>query len=305
MKTLPAMLGTGTGKIVGVLFLILHLGICSIHEESCEVQLYVKRHLVHKVLAGEPFRMECPVEYCARRPDVNWCKINGTECLPLGDILQSYTSWEEKKNISIFILHFEPVLSRHNGSYRCFVNLSQHFITSHSIAIHVTEKTQNNSERPLINVTGTSGQPTTEEMAPREWLLHSLLPVGALPLLIIACLCLICGLKRHHGKPKKPSDAAGREINLVDVPQALSIEQSEMSTRQNSNTLPSASAMYKNDPLVKLSAEAEACTNQGQEENKQCIIYASLNHSIIERNTKQTRNVQEAPTLYASICVRK
>ncbi|XP_042532864.1 B- and T-lymphocyte attenuator isoform X2 [Dipodomys spectabilis] len=294
----------GTGKSFGVLFLILHLSICSIDgEESCEIQLYVKRHLIH-VTAGHQFRMECPVKYCVSRPNVSWCKFNGSDCLPFGSKVSSYTSWEEKKNISIFSLHFHSVLPTDNGSYRCYVNFSSQLITSHSIVINVTEQSQNNSERPLINVTNTSGPPSIEEMALRGWLLHSLLPVGALPLLIIACLCLICGLKRNQGKQKKTSDSTGREINLADVPQPLSIEQTEMSTRQNSKTLPSESAIYNNDPLFRLSEELEANTNRGLEENKHCIVYASLNHSIIGRNTRQTRDVQEAPTEYASICVR-
>ncbi|XP_042532867.1 B- and T-lymphocyte attenuator isoform X5 [Dipodomys spectabilis] len=246
----------GTGKSFGVLFLILHLSICSIDgEESCEIQLYVKRHLIH-VTAGHQFRMECPVKYCVSRPNVSWCKFNGSDCLPFGSKVSSYTSWEEKKNISIFSLHFHSVLPTDNGSYRCYVNFSSQLITSHSIVINVTEQSQNNSERPLIR------------------------------------------------KQKKTSDSTGREINLADVPQPLSIEQTEMSTRQNSKTLPSESAIYNNDPLFRLSEELEANTNRGLEENKHCIVYASLNHSIIGRNTRQTRDVQEAPTEYASICVR-
>ncbi|XP_048202561.1 B- and T-lymphocyte attenuator [Perognathus longimembris pacificus] len=297
MKTVSAMFGTG--KLFGVLLLILHLGICSNHgKESCEVQLYVKRHLVHNVLAGDHFKMECPVKYCASRPNVTWCKFRGTDCLPLDNILPSRTSWETKKNMSIFSLHFEPVLPRDNGSYRCSVNFSSHFIMSHSIVIHVTALAN------IADVTNTSGPRSTEEMAHRGWLFHSLLPVGALPLLIIACLCLICGLKRYQGKQKKPSDTAGREINLDGVPQPLSIEQTERSTRQNSKAVPSESAIYNNDPLFRRSKESEAYTKRGLEENKQCIVYASLNHSIIGRNTRQTREVQEAPTEYASICVK-
>jgi B- and T-lymphocyte attenuator len=106
-------------------------------EEPCEVQLHVKRHLEHVVSVGKPFRMECPVKYCASRPNVTWCKLNGTECLDLGDRHHLHTSWEERKSISIFILHFEPVFPSDNGSYRCSAQFTSHVVTSHSIIIHV------------------------------------------------------------------------------------------------------------------------------------------------------------------------
>ncbi|XP_073929222.1 B- and T-lymphocyte attenuator isoform X2 [Castor canadensis] len=213
MKPSPAMLGTG--KIFWVLFLIPHLGLCSNHgEEPCEVQLHVKRHLEHVVSVGKPFRMECPVKYCASRPNVTWCKLNGTECLDLGDRHHLHTSWEERKSISIFILHFEPVFPSDNGSYRCSAQFTSHVVTSHSIIIHVIEHAQNNSEFPLTNATSASGPPFEKETTDSQWLLLHLLPLMALPLLIIACYCLIYGLKRYQGKQKKPSDIAGREINL-------------------------------------------------------------------------------------------
>lgn len=107
-------------------------------EESCDVQLYIKRQSVHSVSAGDPFKLECPVKYCDDRPNVTWCKLKGSDCLDYGDGFQPHTSWKEDKNISVFILHFEPVSPSDNGSYRCFVNLSSKLITSHSTIIHVT-----------------------------------------------------------------------------------------------------------------------------------------------------------------------
>ncbi|XP_003797741.1 B- and T-lymphocyte attenuator isoform X1 [Otolemur garnettii] len=291
MKTLPVMLRIG--KLFWALFLSPHLDIWSIHgEESCEVQLYIKRQSLHFVSVGKSFQLECPVKYCNDRPNVTWCKLKGTNCSDFGDRFQ-HTSWEEKKNISVFILHFEPVLPSDNGSYRCFVNLSSKLITSHSTAINV------------IDPSSASARPSEEEMANRPWLFYSLLALGGL-LLLITCSCLLFCLRRHQGKQKKLSDTARGEINLVDVPQLFKSEQMEEGTGQNSQTLPSETGIYDNDPETwfRMQEESEVYSQPCLEENKQGIVYASLNHSIIGMKPKQARNIQETPTEYASICVR-
>ncbi|XP_027791848.2 B- and T-lymphocyte attenuator isoform X2 [Marmota flaviventris] len=302
MKTSPAM--CRIGKLFGILFLIPHLGFWSTHgEESCKEQLSVKRHSAYHAPAGSSFKMECPVKYCAKRPNMTWCKFNGTQCFQLGDRLQPHTSWEERQNISVFFLHFEPVLPSDNGSYSCHAHFQSFVSPSHSITLYVTEQTRNNSE-PQINAPTASGSPSKEEVADKPWLLYSLLPVGGLSLLIIACFCLFCYLKRHQGKQKKPSDIEGREINLVDVSQPLRSEQAEVSIRENSQTLPSQTQIYDNDSLFRIREGSEVYSNPSLDENKQGIVYASLNHSIIGMNLRQARPVQEAPTEYASVCVR-
>lgn len=77
-----------------------------------------------------------------------------------------------------------------------------------------------------------------------------------------------------------------------------------MSIRQNSQTLPSDTRIYNNDPCFKVQEETEIHSNPCLEENKQGIVYASLNHSVIGMNPRQARNMKEAPTEYAAICVR-
>lgn len=90
----------------------------------------------------------------------------------------------------------------------------------------------------------------------------------------------------------------------VDFPQPFRHEQSEVGIRQNSQTLPSETGIYDNDPWIRAQEESGVYSNLRLEENKQGIVYASLNHSIIEMNPRQARNVKEAPTEYAAICVR-
>ncbi|XP_035922503.1 B- and T-lymphocyte attenuator isoform X1 [Halichoerus grypus] len=302
MKTLPGMLGIG--KLCWVFFLIPHLGIWSINgEKSCNEQLYVKRYSIYTVSAGNSFDLKCPVKYCTNRPNVIWCKLKGKSCLSLGYKLQGYTSWNENENISVFILHFNHMLPGDTGSYRCSANFSSGLVESHSVTINVTEWTRNNSEYPLINTTSASGPPSTEMTDDRQWMLYSLLPLGAL-LLLITCFYLFCCLRRHQAEQKKPSDTAGREINLVDIPQPFRSEQTEVGTRQNPQTLPSETCTYDNDPWFKVQEESEVYSNPCLEENKQSIVYASLNHSVPGINPRQARNVKEAPTEYAAICVR-
>uniref|UniRef100_A0A8I3X7D7 B and T lymphocyte associated n=1 Tax=Callithrix jacchus TaxID=9483 RepID=A0A8I3X7D7_CALJA len=288
MKTLPAMLGIG--KLFGVFFLIPYLDIWRIHgTESCDVQLYIKRQSAYSVLAGKPFNLQCPVKYCAHRPHVTWCKLNGTKCLPLEDGLQRHTSWKEEKNISYFILHFEQVLPSDSGLYRCSAHFSFHLIESHSTTVYVRAFTN------IQDVNSTSERPSKDEMADRPWLLYSLLPLGALPLLIFC-------LRRHQGKQNELSDTAGKEIILVDVP--FKSEKTEASTRQNSQVLLSESGIYDNDPdlCFRMQEGSEVYSNSCLEENKPCIVYASLDHSIIGVNSRHARPVKEAPTEYASIC---
>uniref|UniRef100_A0A8C7B749 B and T lymphocyte associated n=1 Tax=Neovison vison TaxID=452646 RepID=A0A8C7B749_NEOVI len=291
MKTLPGMFGIG--KLCSVFFLIPHLGIWSTNgEKSCEEQLYVKRHSIYTVSAGKSFDLKCPVKYCTKRPDVIWCKLEGKSCLSFRYKHHTYTSWDEKENISAFILHFNHVLPDDTGSYRCSANFSSGLVESHSITINVTD------------TTSASGSPSAEVTDERQWMLYSLLPLGALILLII-CFYLFCCLRRHQAEQKKPSDIARRDVNLVDIPQPFRSEQTEVGTRQNPQTLPSETSTYDNEPWFKVQEESEVYSNPCLEENKQSIVYASLNHSVTGINPRQPRNVKEAPTEYAAICVRR
>lgn len=294
----------GIGKLFSVFFLIPHLGIWSIDGgKSCDIQLYIKRDSLHTVSVGSPLQLKCPVSYCANRPNVTWCKLEEKSCSYLRNRPQTHTSWEAKDNISIFVLHFDQVLVSDNGSYRCSANIPPGVIESHSITVIVTERTQNNSEHPLINATSASATTSKEETADKRWILYSFLPLGGLPLLI-TCFYLFFCLRRHQGKQKKPSDTTGREINLADVPQPFRSEHTEVGTRQNSQTLPSETGIYDNDPLFGVQEESGVYSNPCLEDNKQGIVYASLNHSLVGINPRQARNVKEAPTEYAAICVR-
>ncbi|KAM7132320.1 B- and T-lymphocyte attenuator isoform 1-T2 [Molossus nigricans] len=302
MKTSPAMIGSG--KLCWVLFLIPHLGIWSIDgEKSCNTQLHVKRDSKQNVFAGDQFQLECPVVYCGNRPNVTWCKLERNHCIPLENGHRITMDWECRDKHWYFILYFRQALTSDNGSYRCSVNVSSILIESHSIFVNVAEQAENTSKHHLMNTTSASGPSSMDEVEDRLLILYSLLPLGGLPLLV-TCFYLFCCLRKHQGEQKKPSDTTERGINLVDTPQPFRSEQIEVGARQNSQTLPSESEAYNNDPWFRAQEKPGVHSNPYLEEKKQGIVYASLNHSVIEMNPRQARNVKEAPTEYATICVR-
>lgn len=255
------------------------------------------------VSAGDPLQLECPVALCVNKSNVAWCKFKDQRCLYLGDRHRGHMNWDNMKNVSVFILHFDQALASDNGSYRCSLNTSSGLRESHLITVYVTERTQNYSERPLINTASAPGPAPIENMGDRRWILYSLPPLGGLSLLITCC-CLFCYLRRHQGEQKKPSDTEEREVNLVDVPQPFQSQQTEVGTRQNSQTLTLESKIYGNDPWFRVQEESGIYSSPRHEENKQGIVYASLNHSVIGMNPRQARKEEEAPTEYAAICVR-
>nr|1XAU_A Chain A, B- and T-lymphocyte attenuator [Mus musculus] len=115
------------------------------NDEECEVQLNIKRNSKHSAWTGELFKIECPVKYCVHRPNVTWCKHNGTIWVPLEVGPQLYTSWEENRSVPVFVLHFKPIHLSDNGSYSCSTNFNSQVINSHSVTIHVRERSQNSS----------------------------------------------------------------------------------------------------------------------------------------------------------------
>ncbi|XP_037381454.1 B- and T-lymphocyte attenuator isoform X1 [Talpa occidentalis] len=292
----------GIGKLFWVLFLDRYLGIWSTDGEKSCLEIRVKRNSIYTAQAGQSVDLECPVKYCGKRPNMTWCKLNAT-CLSIEDKLQGHMSWMSWMDISVFVLHFNQVRVDDTGSYRCSARATNTSVESHTVTLHVTEKTENCSERCLGNITSDSGTLFKKEKMGTRWILHSLVALGGL-LVLITCIYLFYRLRRHKGEQKKSSDTAGREINLVNVPQSFSGEQTEVDTRQNSQALPSEIGIYDNEPWSRIQDVSGVYSNTFVEENRQGIVYASLNHSVIGMNPRQETHVKEAPTEYAAICVR-
>ncbi|XP_036911105.1 B- and T-lymphocyte attenuator isoform X3 [Sturnira hondurensis] len=290
MKTSPAMLGIG--KLFWVLFLIPHLGIWRIDgEKLCDPHIHIERDSVYEAFRGKSFHLECPVDICANVQNATWCKIEGEKCPPLVQTPHTKMKWDERKNTRVYLLYFDQAQASDNGSYRCSANVLSGLLESFSITLYVTD------------TTSASGPPSKNKTEDRQLILYNLIPLGGLPLLITG-FCLFCCLRRHRGEQKKPSETAERGMHVADVPQPSESEQTEVGTRQNSQNLPLETEVYDNGPWSGVQEEPGVHANPCLEENKQSIVYASLNHSIIKMNPRQARNVEEAPTEYAAICVR-
>ncbi|KAM5332763.1 B- and T-lymphocyte attenuator isoform 3-T4 [Glossophaga mutica] len=205
----------GIEKSFWVLFLIPHLGIWSIDgEKPCEPYIHIERDSVYEAFRGKAFHLECPVDICANIQNATWCKIEGEKCPPLGQTPHTKMKWDERKNTRVYLLNFDQVQASDNGSYRCSANVLSGLLESFSITLYVTEQTQNNSEHPLINTTSASGPPSKNKTEDRQLILYSLVPLGGLPVLI-AGFCLFCGLRRHRGEQKKPSETAESGMNVA------------------------------------------------------------------------------------------
>ncbi|XP_053519125.1 B- and T-lymphocyte attenuator isoform X3 [Artibeus jamaicensis] len=278
-------------------------------EESCDPYIHIERDSVYTAFRGKSFYLECPVDICANVQNATWCKIEGEKCPPLLQTPHTKMKWDERKTTRVYLLYFDQAQASDNGSYRCSANVFSGLLESFSITLYVTEETQNNSEHLLITLTNisdttdASGPPSKNKTEDRQSILYSLVPLGGLPLLITG-FCLFCCLRRHRGEQKKPSETAEREMHVADVPQPSKSEQTEVGTRQTSPNLPLETEVYDNDPWFGVQEEPGVYANPCLEENKQSIVYASLNHSIVKMNARQARNVKEAPTEYAAICVR-
>ncbi|XP_068925937.1 B- and T-lymphocyte attenuator isoform X2 [Petaurus breviceps papuanus] len=261
---------------------------------------------------GKSLILNCPVNQCGENLKVSWVKANGTESSPIRNGLWESTSWDKEKNLTVFSLHFDPVLKDNNGSYRCLANYTKKsIIYSHFINIYVTSEYQ--LQNPDIYVTNSTEASLEQrpEKETRPWLHYMLVSVGLLCILIPTCLGLFFWQKKK-AKQKKHPDTLGRGTNQVTPHQPFGFNQAEEGTVDNS-TLPrslplsSETVIYNNDVRPKVQVGPKVVySSQGSEENQPGIVYASLNHSTNGVNfLRRAEHRTEQPTEYASICVRK
>ncbi|XP_036601437.1 B- and T-lymphocyte attenuator, partial [Trichosurus vulpecula] len=262
---------------------------------------------------GKSLTLNCPVNQCGENLNVSWVKVNGTESFRLRDGLRETRSWDKEKNLTMFSLHFDPVLEGDSGSYLCTVGFTKKSLSSsHIININVTSEYQ--VESPDIYVTNSTEAPLEQrpEKETRPWLLYMLPSMGLLCILIFTCLGLFFWQRKKQAKQKKHPDALGRGTNQVTSHQPFGFNQAEEGTIDNSIlptplSLSSETVIYNNDAWPKVQMGPKVIySNQGSEENQPVIVYASLNHSANGMNfLRRAEHRTEQPTEYASICVRK
>ncbi|XP_020862833.1 B- and T-lymphocyte attenuator isoform X2 [Phascolarctos cinereus] len=297
MKTSPVMYKNEV--FLHVIFMASALGISFVQGNSLCFRPLVHRGTSFTTSPGKLLVLKCPVKQCGENLNVSWIKENGTQSSQIRDGLWESRPWDKEKNLTMFSLHFDPVLDGDGGSYQCIVNFSKKSLfSSHHINVYIT----NSTEAPLEQ------RPENET---RPWLLYMLLSMGLLSIFILTCLGLFFWQRKKRAKQKKHPDTLGRGTNQVTPHQPFDFNQAEEGTIYNS-TLPrplplsSETIIYNNDAWPKIQLGTKVIySNQGSEENQPGIVYASLNHSANGVNfLRRAERVTEQPTEYASICMR-
>ncbi|XP_027723184.1 B- and T-lymphocyte attenuator isoform X2 [Vombatus ursinus] len=282
-----------------VIFMASALGILSVQGNSPCFRPLVQRGTNFTTSPGKLLILKCPVNQCGENLNVSWIKENGTQSSQIRDGLRESRPWDKEKNLTIFSLHFDPVLDDDGGSYQCIVNFpKKSLFSSHHINVCVTNSTEAPLEQRPENVT-------------RPWLLYMLPSMGLLCIFILTCLSLFFWQRKKRAKQKKHPDTLGRGTNQVTPRQPFDFNQADEGTIHNS-TLPrplplsSETIIYYNDVWPKVQVGPKVIySNQGSEENQPGIVYASLNHSANGMNfLRRAEHMKEQPTEYASICVR-
>ncbi|XP_064378269.1 B- and T-lymphocyte attenuator isoform X3 [Dromaius novaehollandiae] len=104
---------------------------------DCPAEIQVKRNSQYKSYLGNSLIIHCPVHYCKERPVMQWCKIEGNECVLLKE---SKVEWKTNKK---FILEFFSIHHNDSGTYRCRATVGTLSSESHGIRVIVEEKPAN------------------------------------------------------------------------------------------------------------------------------------------------------------------
>ncbi|XP_027723194.1 B- and T-lymphocyte attenuator isoform X3 [Vombatus ursinus] len=205
-----------------VIFMASALGILSVQGNSPCFRPLVQRGTNFTTSPGKLLILKCPVNQCGENLNVSWIKENGTQSSQIRDGLRESRPWDKEKNLTIFSLHFDPVLDDDGGSYQCIVNFpKKSLFSSHHINVCVTSEYQLQS--PDIYVTNSTEAPLEQrpENVTRPWLLYMLPSMGLLCIFILTCLSLFFWQRKKRAKQKKHPDTLGRGTNQERLPNFL------------------------------------------------------------------------------------
>ncbi|KAM9171758.1 B- and T-lymphocyte attenuator isoform 1-T1 [Pangshura tecta] len=316
--------------VLHILLVVLSLDICQVYGNvtgNCTVEIQVTRGYRYDGKPGDSLTIACPVKYCTEKPAMNWCKIEGMSCLLLKNESNMHTAWREGK---VFVLKIVPVHQNNSGLYRCRATVGGLSSESHSVVVTVQEVTTNAPTTPpskefpgSTNVTEAPEGPNNNN---KKWIIYALPSLGALCLLILICLCLLYCLRWHQVKPKTTPVTSQKEMNTVsrstcapyhtdrtthDPSEGSTLYYCSMASLQQ----PSAdSTIYDNHVPHwngSRAATGNACDSaaadsyQPSYESEDVLVYASLNHSSIEKLPRKEQDVEIELTEYATVCVKK
>ena len=122
-------------------------------KSDCETVIKVRRGTAYRVSPGNPFRINCTVEYsCNNAPPVmSWKYSQGnatTTSTIINDSARIHTKWENETNSrGVFHLYFDNIIISDSGLYSCqsggsvghFINVSLATIAGKYIYFHTSD----------------------------------------------------------------------------------------------------------------------------------------------------------------------
>ncbi|XP_009465010.1 PREDICTED: B- and T-lymphocyte attenuator [Nipponia nippon] len=284
----------------------------------CAVEIQVKRNSEYKTNLGNSLIIACPVHYCEKKPDMQWCKIEVDTCVVLKE---GKAEWDS----NVFTLEFFSVNQNDSGTYRCRAIGGNYSSVSHGIKVIVEEKSTNIITISPENTTSIS----EESQESRNYkILHIIYASASVGLCCpFIAVCMFWRLRRYHAKQKRTPLTSQRQKSLVRSPSAApshaagttqaSEESSSLYYCSMASPLQAShgSAIYDNDvpPWNVQRTAVNAPRNDPVipstpvlPESPDGLTYAALNHSAsAERCQRRELTVENEFTEYASINVNK
>ncbi|XP_074839609.1 B- and T-lymphocyte attenuator [Carettochelys insculpta] len=329
MKAPPGM--RANRIVLHILLVALRLGNCQATGDvtaNCTVELQITRGFQYRSEPGGTLSIHCPVKYCTEKPHMNWCKIEGQDCLFLKDEPTRNAAWMEE---NVFVLKFLSIHQNDSGFYRCRAIVGRLSSESHVVKVDVQEVATDDSTDPpskeFADATNATGDPQQPGTYNKKWIIYILSSLGGLCLLILGCLCLLCCLQGHKVKHKTTPVTSQKKMNMLNRPTGAP------SHTDNTTPVPSdGSALYYcsmasqqqqsgdstiYDNHVPHWNSSKAASGTASESasvgsyspsmvSQDVLVYASLNHSArVEKVLRTEQDVEVELTEYATICVKK
>ncbi|KAG5262042.1 hypothetical protein AALO_G00291510 [Alosa alosa] len=280
--------------------------------ESCPIEVLVKRNSKAEALSSESLTINCNVTYCDKRPAVGWCKITDSDyCIPVNATDRMEIQWRHTEySPSILSLYFKRIGMNDSGFYRCQYKGASEKSMSHSI--HVTVKDASNYQ-------------TTDKS---EWFWPALFISSGIALAIIIITVLTClGLRcrgSQNASTKKADENQYDSVQMSDIGASLPDSSRHVQAKPRPCPHPTPAdaqrqgdCVYENGhgrgsrPTSNVSSDVVApqryLTNhivtqpRMVEEEANPLVYASLNHQVKTRSHTRPIKATEESTEYAAI----
>ncbi|XP_041936235.1 B- and T-lymphocyte attenuator-like isoform X2 [Alosa sapidissima] len=298
--------------------------------ESCPIEVLVKRNSKAEALSSGSLKINCNVTYCDKRPAVGWCKITDSDyCIPVNATDRMEIQWHTEYSQSILSLHFKRIGMNDSGFYRCQYKGASEKSMSHSIHVTVKEKHLDIVQQIVSNENLTANASNYQTTDKSEWFWPALYISSGIALAIIIITVLTClGLRcrgSQNASTKKADENQYDSVQMSDIGASLpdSSRHAQAKPRPRPHPTPAdaqrqGDCVYENGhgrgsrPTSNVSsgdvvAPQRYLTNhvvtqpRMVEEEANPLVYASLNHQVKTRSHTRPIKATEESTEYAAI----